>query len=135
MNHRRSQLADHPSTHKAAATDEHGYEDPPEPVSSETILAVLGDGYARRLLSLLIDSPRTGRELSEETDMSRATVYRRLERLQKNGLVRTEMQIDPDGHHRKEFHATVSGFDFDVGTEGIELGGGQADHESAGRRH
>ncbi|WEL18981.1 Transcriptional regulator containing HTH domain,ArsR family [Halorhabdus sp. SVX81] len=100
---------------------DHGDEPRPDTVPSGTILALLGDTYARRLLSLVVEQPRTGRELSAATDMSRPTIYRRLERLAEHGLVRTELEFDPDGHHRKRFHATVSEFDFDLGSDGIDV--------------
>lgn len=106
-------------SHDAAVDRNREGDNRPETMSSDAILALLGDNYARRLLALLIERPRTGRELNAETDMSRPTMYRRLERLDENGLVRTEMQFDPDGHHRKRFHATVSGFDFEVSPDGI----------------
>ena len=103
----------------------------PDSVSGETILALLGDEYARKLLSLLVEQPRTGRELAAATDMSRPTIYRRLEQLAENGLVRTEMQFDPDGHHRKRFHATVSKFNFAVGSQGIDASAHNPDEESS----
>lgn len=89
-------------------------------IPSETVLSLLGDTYARRILLLLVERPRTGRELTTATDMSRPTVYRRLERLREAGLVGSELQLDPDGHHRNRFHATVNGFEFDIGPSGIE---------------
>jgi len=121
MDRRRSRNAETPTSAKSSA-DRHRRDDSqPDTVSSGTILALLGDGYARQLLTLLAEQPRTGRELAAATDMSRPTIYRRLEQLDENGLVRTEMQFDPDGHHRKRFHATVSGFDFAVGSQGIDV--------------
>lgn len=120
MNRRQSRNTETPKSANGSA-DRHGRDDSqPDTVSSGTILALLGDEYARRLLTRLVEQPRTGRELAAATDMSRPTIYRRLEQLDENGLVRTEMQFDPDGHHRKRFHATVSTFDFAVGTQGID---------------
>jgi len=121
MNGRRSRNAE---THLSPgdSTDCHRREQSQsDTVSSGTILALLGDEYARQLLTVLVEQPRTCRELVTATDMSRPTIYRRLEQLDENGLVRTEMQFDPDGHHRKRFHATVSKFDFAVGSQGIDV--------------
>ncbi|WP_136688551.1 ArsR/SmtB family transcription factor [Halorhabdus amylolytica] len=120
MNGRRSRTVAKPSLPDATADCQNGDECQPDTVSSETLLALLGDEYARKLLTLLVERPRTGRELAAATEMSRPTIYRRLERLDENGLIRTEMQFDPDGHHRKRFHTIVSGFDFEVGPDGIE---------------
>jgi DNA-binding HxlR family transcriptional regulator len=91
-----------------------GRDNTSESARTETLLEILGDNFARQIFRLLSGQPRTGRELSNETEMSRASVYRRLNTLQKHGLVDSEMEPDPDGHHRKRFHTTVSGFDFHV---------------------
>lgn len=96
-----------------------GREEASESASTETLLEILGDSYARHILRLLSERPRTGRELSTETAMSRASVYRRLDTLGEHGLVDSEMEPDPDGHHRKRFYSTVDGFDFHV--EGGEI--------------
>ena len=115
MVERRSLPVDGPESPPASYGRENGCDGESGAVPTDVLLDILGDGYARRILGLLSDRPRTGRELTEQTDMSRPTVYRRLETLQEHGLVRSEMQFDPDGHHRKRFHATVDRFDFDVG--------------------
>ncbi|WP_158855394.1 winged helix-turn-helix domain-containing protein [Halorhabdus sp. CUG00001] len=107
-----------------AATDAPGHQhceqSSPDSASSGALLSLLGDTYARQILALLVEQPRTGQELGAATEMSRPTIYRRLERLVEHGLVRTEMQFDPDGHHRKQFHATVDGFEFSLGEDGID---------------
>ncbi|MFW5956255.1 MAG: ArsR/SmtB family transcription factor [Halorhabdus sp.] len=121
MSRRRSRNAETPKSANCSADRHRRNESQPDTVSSGTILGLLGDEYARRILTLLVEQPRTGRELAAATDMSRPTIYRRLEQLDENGLVRTEMQFDPDGHHRKRFHATVSEFDFAVGSQGIDV--------------
>mgnify|MGYP000170994188 FL=1 len=114
MTGRRTRTGETTPSHDAGSTRRSGGKSHPETVPSGAILALLGDQYTRRLLSLLVERPRTGRELDEATEMSRPTIYRRLEQLGEHGLVRTELQFDPDGHHRKRFHATVGGFDFEI---------------------
>jgi len=80
-----------------------------EPVVSRTSgevpdqLDLLADDYARSLLESLGTGPMRGRELAADCEGSRATVYRRLDRLVEAGLVRTEMSLDPEGHHCKLF--------------------------------
>jgi len=80
-----------------------------EPVVTRTsgeppdVLTLLDDEYARRILGLLSEGSYRGRELSERCEFSRPTVYRRLNRLEDAGLVRSELRIDPDGNHCKEF--------------------------------
>jgi len=129
MNGRPSRTAENTPSPGVSADCHHRDESQSDTVSSGTILALLGDEYARQLLTLLVEQPRTGRELAAATDMSRPTIYRRLEQLAENGLVRTEMEFDPDGHHRKRFHATVSKFDFDLAPDGIDASAWDPDNE------
>ncbi|WP_167879933.1 ArsR/SmtB family transcription factor [Halorhabdus rudnickae] len=120
MKKRRSRSTRQPSPPDGATDRNRGNGCEPDTVSSGTLLALLGDEYVRELLTLLVERPQTGRELAATTEMSRPTIYRRLERLREHGLVRTEMQIDLDGHHRKRFHPTVGRLDFEVGPDGID---------------
>jgi len=92
----------------------------PEPPSATELLEVLGDEYARRLLQALADRPRGGRELARDTDMSRATVYRRLEEIEEAGLVRSEMVADPDGHHHQRFEPTLHAATVELRPDGLE---------------
>jgi DNA-binding transcriptional ArsR family regulator len=91
----------------------------PDAVSSSEYLDLLGDEYARRILSALVDEPMTGRELIDTTDISKPTVYRRLSRLEEAGLVASEQKLDLDGHHCKQFRSVVEGIDFEFGENGI----------------
>lgn len=72
---------------------------------AETVLELLDDQYARRILMLLQEQPRCARELTEACQTSRTTIYRRLKRLEAAGLVESTMTVHPDGHHRKTFAA------------------------------
>lgn len=67
-------------------------------------LSLLNDAHAREILTVLATGPRGGRALAEACDISRATAYRRLNRLADAGFVTAELCPDPDGHHRKEYH-------------------------------
>jgi predicted transcriptional regulator len=70
------------------------------------LLGVLNDDYARELLEAVAGEAKTARDLVTECSASRATVYRRLNRLEETGLVETEMTFDADGHHRTAYRAT-----------------------------
>lgn len=94
------------------------------PVDADTLLALLGDDYAYQILKAVVDRPRTGREIRETTGVSKATVYRRLDRLEEAGIVDSTMHLDEDGHHCKRFHAVTQSiqvqFDEDEFTARIE---------------
>lgn len=88
-------------------------------VNTSELLDVLGDQYAYQILKMLIEEPHTGRQLQSQTEMSKATVYRRLDKLESAELIQPTMKVDTDGHHRQEYHAVVESIH--VGFEGDEL--------------
>jgi HTH domain. len=67
----------------------------------------------------VLERPRTGRELVEATNVSKATVYRRLDRLQAAGIVDARLKLDTDGHHRKQFHTTAESIQVGLGPDGL----------------
>ena len=73
----------------------------------DVVLAVLDDEYARTILAHLTVEPMSVDELCTVYEMSDATAYRRLDRLQKVDLVAEQRKLDPDGHHYKRYTATV----------------------------
>lgn len=90
-----------------------------ESVPAVEILELLGDEYTRVVLEAVVEKPRTGREIIERLDVSKPTVYRRLDTLQNAGFVRTETQLDPDGHHRKQFYAVIDQLNVEFSPDGI----------------
>jgi len=105
------------------------------PVEAHEFLELLGDEYTHRVLEAVVEKPRTGREIIDAAGVSKATVYRRLEKLEEANLVDSRMNLDEDGHHCKQFHATVEsvrvGFDDDGFTVNVEPSVPGVD----GRRH
>jgi predicted transcriptional regulator len=87
------------------------------PVDADTLLALLGDDYAYQILKAVVERPRTGREIREATGVSKATVYRRLDRLEEAGIVDSTMQLDEDGHHCKQFHAVTQSIQVQFGED------------------
>jgi predicted transcriptional regulator len=72
-------------------------------LSASELFDLFGDEYTRRVYETITEQPRSGRAVAEAADVSRATAYRRLNDLRDAGLVRTEMMICDDGHHKKRF--------------------------------
>ena len=91
-----------------------------EPVTSEELLELLGDEYTRRVLEAVAEKPRTGREIIETADVSKATAYRRLDELSEAGLVTSEIHIDPNGHHCKQFRAVLERATLELTPNSIE---------------
>lgn len=76
-----------------------------EPHSAE-VRDLLSDRLAREVLRTISTDQLPAREIAERTDLSRATVYRRLNRLEGAGLVESSMTYHPDGHHRRVYAAS-----------------------------
>jgi len=83
------------------------------------VLALLDDEHARGILEATASRARPARELADQLDISRPTVYRRLERLEDAGLVEVSMAFDADGHHRKTFRATLDTVTVDLYAETV----------------
>jgi response regulator of citrate/malate metabolism len=97
------------------ATEREGEPDP-EP---EELLALLNAEYTQAILTAIQTEAKAARTLAEECNASRATVYRRLNRLQEAGLVDSDMVYDADGHHRAVFETTLDAIRLDVTASGL----------------
>jgi len=89
-------------------------------VEFDALLKLLGDDYACDMLCALADGPTTARELTGQFEMSRPTIYRRLDRLQDAGIVNSKMQPDRDGHHRQAFYLVVDEIELHLRKDGID---------------
>jgi DNA-binding transcriptional ArsR family regulator len=90
-------------------------------VDAAEVLSLLSDEYAREMLNALVEDPLSARALSERLDMSRATVYRRLNRLESAGVIDSSMTVDPEGHHRKQFSVVVDRMQLMFRSDGVSL--------------
>ena len=85
------------------------------------LLELLGDEYTRQVLAAVTERPRSGSEVVEAADVSKATAYRRLDDLEAAGVVDSEMVFDPDGHHHEQYYAVVEAIDIQFGDSGVEV--------------
>ncbi len=92
--------------------------DSTQPDSTE-LLDLLSDEYVRDVLDHLGEAPQAASDLADRLDASRATVYRRLDRLTDAGLVESTVSIDGDGHHRQEFHVAAATATIQFGGDGV----------------
>jgi predicted transcriptional regulator len=90
-------------------------------VDRETLLSLMSDEYARRILDALGTQSLSARELIGRLDASRATVYRRLDRLEEAGIVSSSMEIHPDGHHRKQFRIRIESVSLAFAPDGVTV--------------
>jgi predicted transcriptional regulator len=106
-----------PIIDRSAGATEPGIED----ADQETILSLMSDEYARGILDALGTGSLSARELINRMDASRATVYRRLDRLEEAGIVESSMEIHPEGHHRKQFQVTVDRVNLAFEPDGVTV--------------
>jgi predicted transcriptional regulator len=87
----------------------------------EEILSLLNAEYTESILESIHTEAKAARDIAEQCNASRPTVYRRLNGLQEAGLVETAMLYDVDGHHRTVFEATFEELSIDVTDEGLDV--------------
>ncbi len=78
-----------------------------EECSVEHLGGVLADPTARHILEASHREAVSAEELSDVADVSKPTVYRRIEDIQVCDLLREETALDPDGHHYAEFRTDL----------------------------
>ncbi|MFP8953060.1 helix-turn-helix domain-containing protein [Natrialbaceae archaeon A-arb3/5] len=94
----------------------------PEPTTDPAAqLDVLGDTCARTILVATSDGPKTAKELTDRTDSSSATVYRRINNLLESDLLAECIRFEQDGSHTTAYEATVEEVDVQITADGIDV--------------
>lgn len=114
-------MASNPASHGKQAVTAAGRSTDSVSVAPDELLELLGDNYTREVLEAVMAMPRSGREVSEVTSVSKPTAFRRLNRLEEAGLVRTELAVDKSGHHHKEYRAVIEELTVEFGSDGITI--------------
>lgn len=81
-------------------------DDPGEEIgesSIETVLDTIGDKYAREVLLEICREPKSAKELADDLDHSLQTVYRRIDILEENELITSQIRIAKDGNHHQVY--------------------------------
>ncbi|WP_247001426.1 ArsR/SmtB family transcription factor [Halosolutus gelatinilyticus] len=76
--------------------------------SIEEILNTIGDKHARTVLASISREPGSAKELAERLDLSQPTIYRRLELLAENDLIKDRTLVADDGNHYKEYRCNFN---------------------------
>lgn len=71
--------------------------------SVEDVLDTIGNPKARTVLAAISREPRSALELVDDLDISRATMYRRLDELSAADLVTEATRVAGDGNHETVF--------------------------------
>lgn len=80
----------------------------PDDSSVEAILDTIGNAQARTVLAAISREPRSALELAEDLDISRSSVYRRLDDLVAYDLVKEETRVADDGNHYTVFECNFN---------------------------
>lgn len=95
----------------------------------ETVVGLFDDEYARDILAATSTEPMTVQELSDRTDASPSTLYRRVEQLTAVGFLDERTRVRSDGHHDSVYAAVLTDlhvslrdgtFEFEVETRSDE---------------
>jgi DNA-binding transcriptional ArsR family regulator len=76
-----------------------------------TIVGLLEDEHARRILTATSVEPMSKTELADNCDVSLPTISRRIERLDAADLVDEQTRARPDGHHDTVYVARLDRFE------------------------
>jgi len=85
------------------------------------IASLLADECTQTILIETATEPMSAEELSDVSDVSPQTVYRRLEALAEHDLITEDLQPDSEGHHYKVYTATLDRVVVDLTSDGFEL--------------
>lgn len=94
------------------------------------LLDVLSDEYARDILAATSIKPMSAQQLVDECEMSKPTVYRRVERLQAYGLLDEQTKIRTSNNHYSVYSATLSEVSIELDTGSFEVAVTHNDGES-----
>ncbi len=86
-----------------------------------TILDVLGDLYSRQILAVTSKSPKSVSDIHQECKIPLATLYRRMEYLEKNGLLWKRARRRADGKWFYEYYSRIKQIQIEFSAEGITL--------------
>ncbi|MFA9416700.1 helix-turn-helix domain-containing protein [Natrinema sp. HArc-T2] len=84
-------------------------------------LDVLGDDCARTILIATSEGPKTAKELTERTESSSATVYRRINNLLESDLIEECVRFEDDGSHTTAYESTVDVLQVRIDADGINV--------------
>ena len=84
------------------------------------LLALFGDERVCEILCHLDSESLTATELVDRCEVSRPTVYRRLDRLTDAGVVDVTTQADTGGRERRVFSLALETVEFRISPDGID---------------
>ena len=97
-------------------------------------LALLGDEYARAVLTATAEEPMTATSIAADIEAAESTVYDRIDDLRDAGFLAETTRRDDDGNHYAEYSARLERLAVRVTGDGFELDAGYADRDETAER-
>ncbi|WP_049902904.1 winged helix-turn-helix domain-containing protein [Halococcus agarilyticus] len=85
----------------------------------DAMFAALCSDDAREILVAAHSEPRSAQEFADRCDISLPTVYRRVNTLVDQGLLKENLQVDPDGNHYTVYVSNLDSLEFALETAGF----------------
>jgi predicted transcriptional regulator len=94
-----------------------------DPEKKEGLLEILSDKYCRTIIESIMDKPKSAIEIVSETKIPVSTVYRRIQMLSDNKLLRISGNISEDGKKSFLYKSKVKGIQtkYENGSVNVEL--------------
>jgi len=92
-----------------------------EDATKNALLSVVSDKYCRTILEAIMDKPKSATEISAETKTPISTVYRRIQTLYDNKLIRTSGTITDDGKKLFLYKSKIKGIQTTFSNGQIEV--------------
>jgi predicted methyltransferase len=94
-----------------------------DPEKKESLLEILSDKYCRTIIESIMDKPKSAIEIVSETKIPVSTVYRRIQMLSDNKLLRISGNISEDGKKSFLYKSKVKGIQtrYENGSVNVEL--------------
>lgn len=85
------------------------------------VFDIFGDRLCRKILVLASAQPVSADDLAEQLDVSKPTVYRRVNALHEHDLLSQQQQFDIDGNHYQQFETTLEQVVFEIDDGGYNI--------------
>lgn len=93
----------------------------PEDLSATAVFEALDDDRCRDILVAVLERPLTAPELASRCGQSRSSIYRKLEKLERAGLVACATRFRPGERNIAEYRARVEEFSVAVTADGLAV--------------
>ena len=87
----------------------------------DSLFEVFGDELVRQILVVANERPIAAETITEHSEASLPTIYRRLNTLEELDLLRQRRRIDDDGNQYREYETALQRVSFEIGDRGFDV--------------